>query len=282
MNFGGARPEVGKKTASRHEVLARAAADRAERAAARERDTAAVILQSWHRGFAAALLARATQLRAFDARLQSTARLKQQLPSGTQLPLPPLCLLARSLAFVLTGRGSSRINNGSLIMASDGALTGAAAVKLRATLSLLLPTLNSATNIPDVQEPEVNTSPADRKASEAASGVPRTLSRMALLAVRLLAAETISRSEAGEIQRFSPILPLQTSTAVVVKAASHLEKKKRKKVRNSLGSALTIVQRALLRAQQQLQRLPLAIQQRAKGNGVAIYQCPLFLLCSHA
>ena len=198
MNFGGARPEVGKKTASRHEVLARAAADRAERAAARERDTAAVILQSWHRGFAAALLARATQLRAFDARLQSTARLKQQLPSGTQLPLPPLCLLARSLAFVLTGRGSSRINNGSLIMASDGALTGAAAVKLRATLSLLLPTLNSATNIPDVQEPEVNTSPADRKASEAASGVPRTLSRMALLAVRLLAAETISRSEAGE------------------------------------------------------------------------------------
>ena len=192
MNFRGTRPEVGKKTASRHEVLARAAADRAERAAARERDAAAILLQSWHRGYAAASQARATQVRAFDARLQGIARLKQQLPPGTQLPLPPLCLLAQSLGFVLSGRGSSRMNHGRLILASGGALTGAAAVKLRATLSLLLPALSSGANISDAQHLDMNASSAERKAAEAAAGVPRTLGRIAILAVCLLTAETVS------------------------------------------------------------------------------------------
>jgi hypothetical protein len=209
MDFGSARLKPGKKTASRQEVLAQAAADRVQRAALRERDTAATKLQAWRRGQAAATQARAAQLQAFDARLQGLARVKLQLPPGARLPLPPLCLLARSLAFVLTGRGSSRVN-GVGVIGGDGVLTGAAAVKLRATLSLLLPALGSG-NVADAPPPltpgslcQALTPPeaaskAERKAAELAAGVPRTLCRVALLAVCLLAAETVPRGAAGPV-----------------------------------------------------------------------------------
>ena len=59
---------------SRQEVLAQAAADRAQRAAARQRDEAALKLQAWRRGCIAAHAAGAAQLQAFDARLQGVAR----------------------------------------------------------------------------------------------------------------------------------------------------------------------------------------------------------------
>ena len=87
-------------------------------------------LQVWRRGYTAARAARAAQLQAFDARLQGVARVKQQLPPGFRLPLSALCLLARSLVFALTARSSSGGRRSEL--------AGAAAVKLRATLSLLL------------------------------------------------------------------------------------------------------------------------------------------------
>ena len=76
MDLGAARPTRGnnKKTASRQEVLAQAAAERAQRAAARQRDEAALKLQAWRRGCIAARAARAAQLQAFDARLQGVAR----------------------------------------------------------------------------------------------------------------------------------------------------------------------------------------------------------------
>ena len=133
MDFGAARPTRGnnKKTASQQEVLAQAAADRAQRAAARQRNEAPLKLQAWRHGCIAARAARAAQLQAFDARLQGVARVKQQLPPGFRLPLPALCLLARSLVFALTARSSSSGDRRS-------ELAGAAAVKLRATLSLLL------------------------------------------------------------------------------------------------------------------------------------------------
>ena len=49
--------------------------------------------------YTAARAARAAQLQAFDSRLQGVARVKQLLPPGFRLPLPALCLLARSLVF---------------------------------------------------------------------------------------------------------------------------------------------------------------------------------------
>ena len=85
--------------------------------------------------YTAARAARAAQLQAFDSRLQGVARVKQLLPPGFRLPLPALCMLARSLIFALTARSSSSSSSSG---GRRSELAGAAAVKLRATLSLLL------------------------------------------------------------------------------------------------------------------------------------------------